>query len=211
MEEKDQPKVSLFNEAQEKGDSENASLFEDGTINAPNALENFTGARTPWEEKSSPDSKNAGFAETLFTGKGISPEGEQQTSEAAGPKEEKSTFSNPSIKKLKSSSASKKNSSLLRWIRLIAIFAVLGGICYSAITLTPPEKIKKIKVQVKEWLKPGTVLQEYIPFEIPGLGSDETEPAISAPSEKSPAPATSPPVAKKVNSQGVLSGDQLEK
>jgi len=199
LEKKDQPKVSLFNEVQEKGDSESASLFEDGTINAPNALENFTGASSPWEEKLSPDSENAGFAATLFTGKGISPEGEQQTSEAADPKKEKSTLSNPSIIKLKSSSTSKKNSSLLRLIRLVPIFAVLGGICYSAIALTPPEKIKEIKEQVKEWLKPGTVLLEYIPFEITGLGSDDTEPEISAPPEKYPAPATSPPVAKKVN------------
>jgi|GEM_PF-4964032 len=177
-------------------EEEKTSFFTDGSVEQPTAIpDDLSGPRSPWDEASpaKPDSESplgAGSpAESLFSGKGTGMEngrsglgnGENADRRAktgiAG-----MTAAAPSEGKLRISKSGSAKSSLFKTIRPILVIALLIGLAFVGVTLTPPEKVETVKKQIKEWLKPGAVLQDYLPFQIPGLDATKIEksPAASA-------------------------------
>ena len=142
-------------------------LFVDRTTSMPEAGKTFSAAKTPWDDDDSgkadekkdsaaPSKGQAGFAEALFT---------DSNSEEAAPGPQQSTAGVfGSGKKLKSSQNSRGVSAVIKLMRTIIVIALLGGIGYAAYAFTPQDKVDAVKQSVKEWLQPGAVLLDHVPF-----------------------------------------------
>ncbi|MDF1859925.1 MAG: hypothetical protein P1U87_06900 [Verrucomicrobiales bacterium] len=60
--------------------------------------------------------------------------------------------------------------------RFVLTIAILCGVGYGAYVFTPEEKIKEWKNMALDWLEPGTVLLDFLPFEIRDVeGGEEGE------------------------------------
>jgi len=66
-----------------------------------------------------------------------------------------------------------------RWIKRlqrVAVLALLLGGSALVVTLVVPQERRKVwKSQVMEWLEPGMVVTEYLPFDLPWMESSEEE------------------------------------
>lgn len=99
-------------------------------------------------------------------------------------------------------SVSGTTAAITKIMRLVIVLTLLGGFAYAAFILTPPAKVAAMKVQIKEWLKPGAVLKEYLPFKVSiwedeapapeTTSEDQANPVI--PESPAPAPEKAPPV-----------------
>jgi len=135
------------------------------------------------------------------------PFGPPGTGEAAGNVETKADpapkESSPKPSRVfKEGSVSGTTAAITKIMRLVIVLTLLGGFAYAAFILTPPAKVAAMKVQIKEWLKPGAVLKEYLPFKVSiweddapvpeTTSDDQANPVI--PENPAPAPVEAPPV-----------------
>ena len=58
---------------------------------------------------------------------------------------------------------------LLGLMKLAVTLAVIGGIGAGVYFLTPPDKMKRWQEAAIEWLQPGLVLRDHLPFKVPFL------------------------------------------
>ncbi len=186
------------------GDLEKTSLF--GNTATPPTLEPDISSETKSirDDPKPPEAGNGGFAETLFSGKptGLSSDSQPQTEEASTQKTKNSAIGHPlqqaTAKKLKPSSSSNGLPPFVKLLRNLVIIAVLVLAGYVGFSMAPPEKVKGAKAQIKEWLKPGAVLLEDLPFNIPGLSEDKPDAAKPVVIQKPKAPEKlKPPVKPK--------------
>ncbi|MDF1823546.1 MAG: hypothetical protein P1U68_02830 [Verrucomicrobiales bacterium] len=68
----------------------------------------------------------------------------------------------------------KRSPWITRIVKFVATIAVLGGIGYGAYVFLPQEQVEVAKAKVLEWLEPGSVLMDYLPFEL-GASEDGSE------------------------------------
>ncbi|MEM6915980.1 MAG: hypothetical protein AAF491_05375 [Verrucomicrobiota bacterium] len=75
----------------------------------------------------------------------------------------------------------RKSSPWLRRIfRFFVTMAVLGGIGYAAYVFMPEEQVEAAKAKVFDWLEPGSVLLDYLPFDVAESENGEKEIKIKA-------------------------------
>ncbi len=65
-------------------------------------------------------------------------------------------------------------------MKFVATITVLAGIGYAGYVFMPEEQIKVAKAKVFDWLEPGNVLMQYLPFEIGESEDGEKEVKIKA-------------------------------
>lgn len=181
-----------------------------------------TEGTSPFEENPSP-----GFAETLFkqgdtseaTGAVDSDEVNPEPKDSAEAEAEPAEAVIPKARKkpskvFKNGNLSGATAAITKLMRTVIFLTLLVGFGYAAFVLTPPEKMAEMKVKVREWLKPGEVLNEYLPFKLfpadedsmeqTGTGSAQQPDKQTAPAaqSKSEPVTTEPPVSSEEKSQG---------
>lgn len=74
----------------------------------------------------------------------------------------------------------KRSPWLKRIVKSLVTLAVLAGIGYAAYVFLPQEQIEVAKAKVLDWLEPGSVLMDYLPFEVGESEDGEKEVKIKA-------------------------------
>ena len=74
----------------------------------------------------------------------------------------------------------KRSPWLKRIVKFFVTMAVLGGIGYAAYVFLPQEQVEVAKAKVLNWLEPGSVLMDYLPFEVSESEDGEKEVKIKA-------------------------------
>lgn len=69
---------------------------------------------------------------------------------------------------------------LRRIVRFFMTLAILGGLGYGAYVFMPEEQVEAAKEKVFEWLEPGSVLLDYLPFDVAETEDGEKEFKIKA-------------------------------